>query len=390
MIYPDYIKGTSLIGYFNQMIAVNAFPSRYFLADKHHVYQRRNNPVYISPFLTETYSAGLGEMIGEILPPDIFDDIKVSAAASCYPFDAGSPVTYDILFEKELKYCPECLAGGEHYFYQQLKSTDTCGKHGVQLKKGCPICGESIQATIEVSNLDAFSCPVCGAYTANFREPVHLVCMLEKAKKNEAEEPEQIRFSETAAHLTAMENTESLFYGSKFTSDIHDYMNTGIRPEGCIEVEKGKESKNSLLEAVIPFTGGKLSKDSDQFDILEYADDSEAPMSTPEQKAGAYLARKLLGYRSPRRLGIEAMTSTRYRIARAIKETSIKETDTVTNAVLKAYAKDMYEHVLGLVTEYDNASLLLITSDAPIQEIRYAMMVLEDEKKYYIYLYKQI
>jgi len=385
--YPEYIKGTSLFGYFNQMVAASAFPARFHFADKNHPYQQRNTPIYIYPFLTETYSAGLGEMIGEILPPDIFEEIRESAASSVFPFDA-SPVTFDLLFEKELKYCPKCMAGGEHYYYQQLKSSHVCRKHSVPLMKGCPVCGAPLPSSIEILELDAFHCPTCLSRFAGFREPVELVCMLDEAKKNEPEEPDHIQFNERKAFLATMNRSGDVFFNQQFFTDAQNYLKTGKRPDGAIEISKAGKADNSFLTAVIPYTGGLLNKRSKLADIYDYIGNSEDPSATPEHRAGAYLARKLLGHHNPRRFGIESMKTTNYLITKAFQEAGIKDPKLIAGAALKHYTGDMHEHVLELFKDSNNASLLLLVSGKPVSELRYSMMVLEDKEKYYLYMYK--
>ena len=138
MFIPNYIEGTSLFGYMNQISAVNAYPFNVaFKSDKFN-FRKSTKTRYIESFLIETYTLGLAENIQNLIPSDAYSKILKNAEEVIGPFSPAYKTAFDALMEKELKYCPECIKMGEHYTYQQTRFETHCRKHGMALKKRLP------------------------------------------------------------------------------------------------------------------------------------------------------------------------------------------------------------------------------------------------------------
>lgn len=69
----------------------------------------------------------------------------------------------NLLIQKNLYYCPECMKSGLHYMYHQFVFVEECPIHKIKLQCTCPVCGQKIQYAIELSNnLLPYECKCCG------------------------------------------------------------------------------------------------------------------------------------------------------------------------------------------------------------------------------------
>ena len=389
MITPKYVPGTSLYGYFNQLVAANAFPSRFMFASQEKKYTPKKTADYIDCYLTETMSGALASSLGEIIPDDTLEAIKKAAEDSCRPF-VPSYATYMALHERHLKYCPECMKSGQHYYYQQMVAADKCRRHDIMLESGCPVCGAEISPSIEVTNLDAYVCPSCFNRFAGFlsapeltRKLISLECYVINDKNN-------IVYREDKGYLAAMEGAEEVLKSSEFRNIINEYLKTGLRPDGAIEIKKkGDIKKAPLRSEVFNYTEGMLSRKSKQIDMAEFIVDCEMPGSTPKQKASAYLIRKYLGSWNPKRMNVVPLRNTISDIKRALKNSGVPEEPSITAAVLKAYISALWEAIADLYYEKPGCSSIMMMQGKMIPEISFAMMILEDKDNYFLYLYEK-
>lgn len=221
------------------------------------------------------------------------------------PFDPASITTFDFLLDRELKYCPECMKNGEHYYSQQMITEDKCRKHGEQLQKGCPRCGKPIRASVEITDLDAFICPNCFMRIADFSSPADLVTKLFKVKDAETDLKRNTQFN-SKGYLAAMSGAESGFSQPNVRNILKEYLDTGIIPKELITVQKGEGAEITLSELVFAYTEEQLCKGAKRFEMIDYIERSEASDSA-SVKASAYLVRMLIGYWSPKRVGVKQL-----------------------------------------------------------------------------------
>ena len=393
MIYHRCIPGTSLYGYYNQAVYASAYTSRYMISDKEHKYRERKTPVYMASYLTESFSARLGTMLPEIIPEETLKEIRNTIKVEIEPFDAKSVSTYKALVERDLKYCPVCMKKGQHFVYQQLKTSDTCRVHSVPLRKGCPYCNSPLPATIEVSNIDAFRCPTCGKNIIEIPTAAKMTSELFRASKENKPhvKPHQC-VDETAAYVFTMKGKDDIFDpadASEGVSFLKEYINTGKKTVPTLTVRKKQVERTPLFDLVYPYVKDDLKRYCTKAEALQYAVDYETTENSPEKRAAAYLMRKTKSSLNPRRMDITPFKRVSSELRKLLKENGLDNyVELLVTAIMEQYISDTYFAVKTMIERNSGKSLMLMIHEGIIPEVGYGVVILEDRENFYLYLFK--
>lgn len=388
-IYPCYVEGTSAFGYFNQMTFANAFPARFLFATKNCRYKQRKNPIYLSPLLAETHSIDVAKNIYSIMPPDVLDKIAEDIRDEIFPFSANSANTYELLVEKELKYCPECIKKGEHYTYQQLIIHNKCREHGIPLRKGCPHCGAIISSSIEITHKEAFFCDKCNNSIMSIKEPAELLVSLKNRASTESHSRRTTsQIAETDGFVFGLPNNKRL--SDDALIKVKNYFKSGEISTPTIYIEKNglahKECK--LKDFIIPYAKGRLKKYDKKDKLVEFIVNNETVENTPEDRSAAFLFRLVVDDINPRRLSIKPLKLVFSALKRALSYAGLTgdDVDSVATAILNRYISDLYTMMVKLINENPDKTLLYLTHENLIQDISYDIIVLEDKDAFKVYM----
>ncbi len=249
--------------------------------------------------------------------------------------------------------------------------------------KGCPVCGKPIKASIEVTDIDAFTCPSCYIKIADYKNPADLVTKLYKVE--EYDPRRKVRFN-IRGFITAMSGAERVCATEEVKKLLKDFFDTGTNPDGAIVYNKGLEAQISLPELVFELNEGEVPKSIYRAKIIDYVESLEAYGADSADRSKAYIARSLLGNWNPPRIGIRPLKDVRLDILKALKHANVSEPESITIAILRQYLKDMYAELFNMFEAHSKDSLLLLSHEKKIPDIRYGIMILENENDYHIYL----
>lgn len=251
------------------------------------------------------------------------------------------------------------------------------------LLKGCPMCGGSINASIEITDIDALTCPSCFNKYAEYKSPADLVTKLFQVTEYD---PKRTRSFDDMGYITAMDGAYSIFRTEKAVSVLKDYLDTGIRPEGAIVSQKGQKAQYSLSELVFELIEGEVPKRNKRAKLIDLIEKLETTGDTHD-RAKAVLVRSLLNNWNPSRLGIRPLKEVSMDIQKALKLTKVPDAEMLTKVIFRQYLKDMYIKLIELFEDHPQDSLLLLSHEKLLPDIRYGIMILEEEN-YHIYLFR--
>lgn len=121
--------------------------------------------------------------VNELLERNIAGEIYSNVKELLYPLDIRSfPYSFEYpkeqWFDRDFRYCPECIRVGYHSLYHQLAFAENCGIHrNVKLQTTCPNCKDKMSFVIQSKiGKSPFSCCNCGykLYDKGFLESMDL------------------------------------------------------------------------------------------------------------------------------------------------------------------------------------------------------------------------
>ena len=366
MFFPNYIEGTSLFGYMNQTSAVNAYPFNVaFKSDKGN-FRKSTKPRYIESFLIETYTFGLAENIQNLIPSDAYSKIIKNAEEVIGPFSPAYKIAFDALMEKELKYCPECIKKGEHYTYQQTSFETHCRKHGIALKKGCPICGKPIPYLVDITTKDAFFCPSCNM---RYTDPSYVRHLLTDDIDGFEHAKNDMCYSEKA-YIVGMTGSEKVFETPDFQKFVKEILLTGHFPKQGMVFPYSDDTDIDIWDVTKPYMKSRPASGK-RHDLLVYIAENELYTSSSEERAAAFLARMFITCFKINTVDINNFRIAISDIQRNVKRScSPKHIDMISLILLKLYVKELHGSLVRLFEEHMYDSLLLLLHLDLIPDVR--------------------
>lgn len=383
MIYPHYVEGTSFFCYYNQILGVNAVNGTILFGPNKYAVRRK--PVYIPGLLINAKTNMINSMIIKEIPDDIYDSLNNHAAMACGPFSPKSIHVMKALFDDELKYCPECIKKGLHYYYQQLKFENRCHKHNLLLEKGCPFCGKPVPYILEIDNLDSFTCPSCRIrytdqmyvnelFLGTYHNDIHNICYSSlKGVEN--------------GYIAVSKGAESILNGKKLYSFLDQLYSSDTFKGSGIQTSTQKSQNCSLMDFLRPYADVGHN-DLNVAEIKNYIVMNQDNFSDPEKRASACICRMFVSGFNLRRFDIPSIHTIISDVRKSIISAGINnDVESITDVIVRQCLETRFKRLVKLFRIHNKEIFHLILSYNDLPDAAFVSVILKKKGGYLIRMF---